>query len=380
MAAAGFKEKKIDIHSGGEDLRFPHHDNEMAQSHACYKDNVWIRYFIHSGHLNIKGEKMSKSLKNFTSIKAALKEVGANTLRLYYAQTAYNKVMNFDPEQRYTQAEVIENTFKNFFRKCETYLRTFNENLVELPQKFRDEDMVILKAVSETRHKVDAAFKDNFNTPQVLLILQDFVNRVNAYLHKNEGNVRHLTLLKARGVVQETLYCMGMDYSQGSTGQTKDSLEDELLNLITNYRCQIRKLVSAKDFQGIFSLNDKVRDEDLFNLGIKVDDKGQESVWMRCDKEELERERKTKLDLQEKKRKEKERKEKEKLAQMMIVPEDMFRNDKKYEGAQFDERGFPILKPNGKEYSKKDKKYFDKQWKKQKALHEKYLASKEAEK
>ena len=187
MASAGFKEKRIDIHSGGEDLRFPHHDNEMAQSHACYKDKVWIRYFIHSGHLNIKGEKMSKSLKNFTSIKAALKEVGANTLRLYYAQTAYNKVMNFDPKNRYSQAEVIENTFKNFFRNCDAYLRNFGEQLVDLDQKFRDQDMVMLHSVSEARSKVDSAFKDNFNTPDVLLVLQDFVNKTNSYIHKNEN-------------------------------------------------------------------------------------------------------------------------------------------------------------------------------------------------
>jgi cysteinyl-tRNA synthetase len=378
MASAGFKEKRIDIHSGGEDLRFPHHDNEMAQSHACFKDKVWIRYFIHSGHLNIKGEKMSKSLKNFTSIKEALKEVSANTLRLYYAQTAYNKVMNFDPEQRYTQAEVIENTFKNFFRNCETYLRKFDDEMVDLPQKFSEEDLAMLKGVSTTRTKIDNAFKDNFNTPDVLLVLQEFVNKTNAYIHKNEKEFRHLILKKSVDLVQDTLYCMGMDYTS-STGQTgNDSMETELLDIITKYRNDIRALVSAKDFKGIFALNDKLRDEDLFNLGIKIDDKGKESVWMKCTKEELERERKTKADLLEKKKREKEKKEAEKLAKMSIKPEELFKLDKRYEGSQFDERGYPTVKKNGKEYSKKDKKYFDKQFAKQKKLYEQYLAKKES--
>mgnify|MGYP001801206583 CR=1 FL=1 len=377
MAAAGFKEKRIDLHSGGEDLRFPHHDNEMAQSHANYKDDVWIRYFIHSGHLNIKGEKMSKSLKNFTSIKEALKEVSANTLRLYYAQTAYNKVMNFDPEQRYTQAEVIENTFKNFFRSCETYLRTFDEELVDLPQKFREEDMVLLRAISDTKDRVHEAFKDNFNTPEVLLILQDFVNKINSYTHKNGNEVRHLILKKSTELVSETLYCMGMDYSQDKV-QNASNMEDQLLDIITNYRNQIRALVAQKNMQGIYTLNDRLRDEDLFNLGIKIGDNGSESVWMRCTKEELEREKKTKHDLQVKKQKEKEKKEKERLAKMMIPPQELFKNDKRYEGSQFNEQGIPELKANGDTYSKKDKKYFDKQWKKQKALYDKYLASQEA--
>lgn len=380
MASAGFKEKRIDIHSGGEDLRFPHHDNEMAQSHACFKDDVWVRYFIHSGHLNIKGEKMSKSLKNFTSIKEALKEVGSNTLRLYYAQTAYNRVMNFDPEQRYTQAEIIENTFKNFFRNCETYLRKFNEELVDLPQKFREEDLVMLKGISQTRCKIDSAFKDNFNTPDVLLVLQEFVNKTNAYIHQNEGQLRHLILKKATDLVRETLFCMGMDYSSAGPVNQAQGLETELLDIITEYRKNVRELMSTKNYQEIFKLNDKLRDEDLFNLGIKLEDKGKNSVWKKCTREELERERKTKADLAIKKEKEKERIRAEKLAKMMIPPEELFKNDKRYEGSQFDENGFPVVKANGKEYTKKDKKYFTKQWNKQKKLHEEFLATKDESK
>jgi cysteinyl-tRNA synthetase len=59
----------MDIHSGGIDLRFPHHDNEIAQAEAHYDSNQWVNYFLHTGHLHIKGSKMSKSLKNFITIK-----------------------------------------------------------------------------------------------------------------------------------------------------------------------------------------------------------------------------------------------------------------------------------------------------------------------
>jgi cysteinyl-tRNA synthetase len=74
MAAEFFKEWPIDIHSGGIDLRFPHHDNEIAQSEAYYECDQWINYFLHTGHLHIAGKKMSKSLKNFITIKHILTE------------------------------------------------------------------------------------------------------------------------------------------------------------------------------------------------------------------------------------------------------------------------------------------------------------------
>ena len=62
----------MDIHSGGVDLKFPHHDNEIAQSEAYYKSDNWVRYFLHTGHLTIAGCKMSKSLKNFISIQGKI--------------------------------------------------------------------------------------------------------------------------------------------------------------------------------------------------------------------------------------------------------------------------------------------------------------------
>lgn len=74
MINAIFKTKEIDVHSGGYDLKFPHHDNEIAQSEAYFDSDSWVKYWLHIGHLNIKGQKMSKSLKNFSTIKEYLSE------------------------------------------------------------------------------------------------------------------------------------------------------------------------------------------------------------------------------------------------------------------------------------------------------------------
>ena len=70
--------KTMDIHSGGVDLKFPHHDNELAQSEACHGNDNWVQYFLHTGHLTIAGCKMSKSLKNFITIKGFLQQLQKN--------------------------------------------------------------------------------------------------------------------------------------------------------------------------------------------------------------------------------------------------------------------------------------------------------------
>jgi cysteinyl-tRNA synthetase len=94
-ALGGWAGGRIDIHSGGVDLRFPHHENEIAQSEACLDachagGAQWVNYFLHSGHLNIEGLKMSKSLKNFIKIGDALARYGARALRLLFLLARYN--------------------------------------------------------------------------------------------------------------------------------------------------------------------------------------------------------------------------------------------------------------------------------------------------
>lgn len=90
MAGEIFKSYPIDIHSGGIDLKFPHHDNEIAQSEAYYCCDNWINHFWHTGHLHIDGLKMSKSLKNFTTIKEMLKIYTAKQVRFLFLIHKWN--------------------------------------------------------------------------------------------------------------------------------------------------------------------------------------------------------------------------------------------------------------------------------------------------
>lgn len=106
--------ENIDIHSGGIDLCFPHHDNEMAQSEAYFNCSQWINYFMHVGHLHIKGSKMSKSLKNFITIQEALKKISPRTLRLIFLYQQWDKPMDLH-DDLYVHIQSAENLFNNYF-------------------------------------------------------------------------------------------------------------------------------------------------------------------------------------------------------------------------------------------------------------------------
>ena len=104
MAHEIFKEFPIDIHSGGCDLRFPHHDNELAQSEAYYGCDNWIRHFWHTGHLHIDNLKMSKSLKNFLTIRDILANYSARQVRFLFLMHKWDGIINFSPENSFAEA------------------------------------------------------------------------------------------------------------------------------------------------------------------------------------------------------------------------------------------------------------------------------------
>lgn len=109
MASAVLGEN-MDVHSGGVDLAFPHHDNEIAQSEAYHECRQWVNYFLHTGHLHIEGLKMSKSLKNFITIKEALEKTTARQLRLAFLMQTWNARMDFN-EKDMIEVRSIETRF-----------------------------------------------------------------------------------------------------------------------------------------------------------------------------------------------------------------------------------------------------------------------------
>eukprot|EP00070_Physeter_catodon_P036433 XP_028343327.1 cysteine--tRNA ligase, cytoplasmic-like [Physeter catodon] len=114
----------LDIHSGGIDLRFPHHDNELAQSEAANDKPHWVNYFLHSGHLHIRGAKMSKSLKNFITIKECLARFSPRHLRLLCLMNRWDSLMNYSPDgETMQQAVDVDRSFVDFFALVRAKLR-----------------------------------------------------------------------------------------------------------------------------------------------------------------------------------------------------------------------------------------------------------------
>jgi cysteinyl-tRNA synthetase len=151
----------FDIHSGGEDLMFPHHDNEIAQSEAHFDIHQWVNYFMHAGHLSIRGLKMSKSLKNFVSIRDALEMHSPRQIRILFLLQAWDKTMIYG-DQSVKEALAKEKTIKEFFLQLQVLFRKDLSG----PQFWLEEDRQLHRVLSETQDSVRKHLSDNFDYPQ----------------------------------------------------------------------------------------------------------------------------------------------------------------------------------------------------------------------
>ena len=114
--------ENLDIHTGGVDLKFPHHDNELAQAEAYYDNSNWVKYFLHSGHLTISGCKMSKSLKNFITIQEALKKHTSRQLRLVFLLHSWKDTLDYS-DATMNMAIQYEKFLNEFFLNVKCSLR-----------------------------------------------------------------------------------------------------------------------------------------------------------------------------------------------------------------------------------------------------------------
>jgi len=131
MAGSLLPTPPIDIHTGGVDLKFPHHDNEVAQSEAFYNNDCWVNNFWHTGHLHIAGRKMSKSLKNFITIKAILERYNARQVRFLFLVHNWSSLMNYSEENSWAEAVFKEKQFSEFFRSVKAHTRNLSIGTTE---------------------------------------------------------------------------------------------------------------------------------------------------------------------------------------------------------------------------------------------------------
>ena len=166
---------KIDIHAGGVDLKFPHHENEIAQSIAL-NNNYIANYWMHNGHININNVKMSKSLNNFILAKDFIKEHSANVIKLAFLSTNYRQPLNLT-DKVFDEALIIDN-------KIKTVLKSANNELN-------------IKNIHNIKEEKDSTFEeymnDDFNTQNVITLLLSLVKDLNQEIRNKGNNILTLT-------------------------------------------------------------------------------------------------------------------------------------------------------------------------------------------
>ncbi|KAI9487053.1 MAG: cysteinyl-tRNA synthetase [Benjaminiella poitrasii] len=388
----------VDIHSGGVDLAFPHHDNELAQAEAYYDCKQWINYFLHAGHLHVEGQKMSKSLKNFITINEALKTYTARQLRIFFLLHQWDAKMDFKKSSM-QEAIQLEQFLKNYFDNTKALLYKIQNDgsrgATELPNgaithRFREPEKEMLALLQKKQDAVHAALCDSINTPVAMNEIMDLVSAANKYMNTGgaKGVNAHLlnkiakwitSMLKTFGVADN-----GVDIGFGAAaGQAAGNTEEALmpyLQALSSFRDQVRVGARNKvEHTEFLKLCDSLRDNQMVELGVSLDDQDDGTALVKLvPREELIKAREKKLAIAaEKEAKkaaaaaERERKRLEKLEKGKVPPQELFKQSDEF--SKFDENGFPTHTKDGEEVTKSRKKKLQKEYDMQKKLHEEYL-------
>ncbi|KAL0883813.1 hypothetical protein ABMA27_015903 [Loxostege sticticalis] len=373
---------KLDIHTGGVDLKFPHHDNELAQSEAHFDCPGWVNYFLHTGHLTIAGCKMSKSLKNFVTISDALKRHTARQLRIAFLLHGWKETLDYS-DNTMEMAIQTEKLFNEFFLTVKDALRSGYEE--GCGGVWGPEEQQLASKLSSVKEQVHAALCDNIDTRGALDSLRELVGAGHVYLRTTTPRASPLLAAAAR-YVTDVLHVFGaVEGPRGGIGfpvgdGDAANLESQVmpyLEALSAFRASVRDAARTAKAPEVLALCDALRDTVLPELGVRLEDKPDRTVVKLVSKEELLKER------EEKKRQEAEKlKKKQELLeaqrakeeQKKIPPSEMFKREAdKY--SKFDDKGLPTHDHEGKELSKGLIKKLQKLQQAQEKKYNEYLAT-----
>ncbi len=230
--------EQYDVHGGGLDLIFPHHEAEITQMEAVSGKSPMVRYWLHTGFLNVNGEKMSKSLHNFITIRELLNDWDADTFRFFVLSTHYRSPIDFSKDSLHQSEKSLE--------KIKKFYSSLDVDVSDV-----ESDLDALKAAKDEFFN---SMDDDFNTPKAIASVFVLINDCkNIELSENDK-------IAIKSFLDEVSFILGIDFNleEVSAGS------DELLDLITDVRSQLR---AVKQYE----LSDKIRD-DLTNLGYEIND------------------------------------------------------------------------------------------------------------
>lgn len=250
----------IDIHGGGQDLEFPHHENEIAQSEAK-TGKKFVNYWLHNGFVTVgkDQEKMSKSLHNFVTVHDILREVNPQVLRFFMASVQYRRQINYSAENL-AQAATILDRFKNT-------LTNINYRLAD--DTASEESAELAQAIMATNEKFEQAMDDDFNVQNALTAIYDLLPVVNANANAARADKQELQKFKEK--LASWLLVFGVDTNKLCV-KNAGSNDDEIDALVKK-RDEAR---ANKDW----ATSDQIRDQ-LKEMGITIQDTPQGTRWTR---------------------------------------------------------------------------------------------------
>lgn len=246
--------EQIDIHGGGNDLIFPHHENEIAQTESLTR-KPFARYWVHNGMLQFSGDKMSKSIGNIVTIEQFLEEHDPDTLRMMVLNSSYRSPLTFN-EDVISQAESNLERLRSAMRPG--YSRD-DPPSQEIRQALDDQ-------VQATRKGFVAAMDDDFNTAGALGHLFDLVRVIN---QSRDAGVPHAALAEAQGQLRELAEdVFGLRLERP---ETENQQAAPFIDLLVELRSQLRQ-------QKLWELTDHIRDH-LADLGVTIEDSKDGTTW-----------------------------------------------------------------------------------------------------
>ena len=251
---------QYDVHGGARELIFPHHESEIAIAESSTGKKPFVKFWLHTGVLNVDGDKMSKSLGNFITIKEILKRYEAEVVRFFLLYTNYRSPIDFsydDLEEAKLSLGRINNTIARVKRRIES------AETKELKIKI---DKKLSKEIEATRQKFIEAMDDDFNTREAIAVIFNFTRKVNKWIESREINIESLKAII--DLYDELGAVLGLFKAEK---KVQEKLTPELMELVLEIREKIR---DKKDW----TLADEIRNK-LGELGIILEDGAKGAVW-----------------------------------------------------------------------------------------------------
>ena len=244
---------EIDIHGGGNDLIFPHHENEIAQT-ECFTEKTFARFWVHHGMLQLSGEKMSKSIGNLITIEEYLQKYSANSLRMLILNSYYRNPLTFS-EEIVVQAEKAIDRLRSALKPALPGSKGApGSSLAALQEK-----------VQSTKDGFVEAMDNDFNTAGALASLFDLVRVIN---QTRADGATDQELLPSQQMIRELTGVLGLQLEEEDQGK---QAADPFIDLLVEVRMELRK-------QKQFALSDLIRDR-LTDLGVALEDSKEGTSW-----------------------------------------------------------------------------------------------------